>query len=352
MKKILSLFLATTLLCCLAGCKKDSDTPYDYDLSEYIRMPDYTAVQAEYDDPNVCTEEEIDDAIFQVMLTYAIFTEEEGRKAEPYDKVDLSYYCYLDGQVVEDLTEADTAIVIGQKTGDALKETIGDALIGAAANETVFTEYTFPDDDYYYGSYAGKTLQIETEVIRVSAAAVPECDDEFVASLEGYDFQTVADFRAVVREDILQQKLDNKMYAVWNAFCREVEVLKYPEPELEQYRQSYLEKYESTAAQYGVELEEFLTTYLQTDYDTFQADMQAYAEESVKTDMIFIQLSRLMNITISDEEYQAGVEEYYASAQAEFDSLEEFIEEYGEDVLRENLVWDKVLMQLVDSAKP
>jgi len=85
---------------------------YDFDLSEYMTMGDPMGVQAKFDDPEVCEEKEIDEALFQVMLAGASFEEKTG-KAERYDKVKISFTMELEGVLQEKYSREEYEIVIG-----------------------------------------------------------------------------------------------------------------------------------------------------------------------------------------------------------------------------------------------
>jgi hypothetical protein len=47
---------------------------YDYDLSEYVTLGDLTAVSASYPEVGVCTEKEIDSAVFQLLLDMLVLS--------------------------------------------------------------------------------------------------------------------------------------------------------------------------------------------------------------------------------------------------------------------------------------
>ena len=58
----------------------------------------------------------------------------------------------------------------------------------------------------------------------------------------------------------------------------------------------------------------------------------------------------MQNITLTDEEYQAGTRDYFEKEEGDFGSFEEFVEFYTEENLRRNLLWDKALKTAEDNA--
>ena len=166
--------------------------------------------------------------------------------------------------------------------------------------------------------------------------------------LSGEDFHSVQEFRDAVMEDIKDQKRENRIYAVWAAFSASAQVLKFPEAEIRAYQEDYLKYYKEYADEYEMELDEFLRDYFNSTEEAFRQEALEYAESMTKNDMIFTQLARLMGTTLSDEEFDEGVQAYYDKEAASFDDLDAYIAYYGEDVLRENLIWDKSLRAMAE----
>lgn len=361
----LALFTVLTVSVFLSSCRKEEPeltlppketetvtveemTWYDYDLSEYMTMGDPMGVQAKFDDPAVCEEKEIDEALFQVMLSGASFTEKQG-KAERYDKVKISFTMELDGVLQEKYSREEYDIVIGLDAQEDMEYRMGEKLIGAKAGETRSMLYTYPDTATY-GEMAGKTVSCISVVKALYEAEIPECTDEYVQKLEGFDFQTVADFRAALREDILAEKESRKVQAVWSTFCDTVTITKYPEAELSAYLTSYKSYYLDLAEDMDMTLSEFLEEYLETDEESFLKEAESHAKELVKNDMIFAGLVQKLEVTLSDEEYAAGLEKYYENEEGDFASLEEYIRYYSEENIRRNLTWDKALNLVIENA--
>jgi trigger factor len=59
--------------------------------------------------------------------------------------------------------------------------------------------------DFFNPLIAGKVIDFQVKVHEVKEKAVPELDDDFAQSLGG-DFQTAADLRQAVREDIIKNR--------------------------------------------------------------------------------------------------------------------------------------------------
>ncbi len=329
---------------------EEISAPYDFDLTEYITMGDIFSVQAEFDDPGVCTEKEVDAAVFQILLRSADFEEKDPRqKAERYNRVTVDLAVLQNGEAIPEYGQADYRVVIGLSTEDGLDTVLGEALMGSAVGECRTADYTFPSEIGGDG-LSGQSVVLSATVKKIERQLIPELIDATVAQITGDTFSTVQEFRASVRQDILAEKELAKAQAVWLAVKNAASVRRFPERELEDSIAMFKQNYIDLAARYELSLEQLVTVYMESTMETFEAEAREYAEEKVKNDMIMIQLVRLQNMTLTEEEYLAGAQEYFEKEENQFASFEEFVEYYTEENLRQSILWDKALKAVVDRA--
>ncbi len=365
MKRAFFLLLAFVLL--LSGCsvteenastteetvaatttREEAKERYQYDLSAYVTLPSPMGVVAHFPQTDVCTDEEVEEAILQLLLKVATFEEKVGL-VKQYDRVTLEYRVLLDGKELTEESRDKLELVVGQKTENGAYDALGNALLGTVNGGTCWVEYTYPDS-LYYEALAGKTVVLKGTVLALAEAALPEFNEEFIHRMEGYESYTEEEFREKLRKDILEEKEFQKRLAVWDVFCQGVTVLQYPEAELASYREDYTVYYETMAKNMEMTLETFCADYMEMTLEEFDAEAEAYAKEMVENDMIFTQLVRSLSLTLTDEEYQLGTERYFEKEEGDFNSVTEFIDYYGEEQIRENLIRDKALAVLVDNA--
>lgn len=234
--------------------------PYDYDLSEYVLLGDLSAVEAEFEDPAVCTEAEVDAAVFQILLRHASFEEKNG-PAERYNKVRFDFSLVLDENVLEEYSQSDYDLVIGMETGNPMETLLGETLMGARPGETRSVEYRYPEA-VIGEELSGKTVTLYAKVKAVYQQTIPELIDDFVQKMEGSDLQTVMELREEVRGDLLEEKEVARGQAVWLAILEDATILSYPERELADTMELYRLYYENLAEMYEVEFDDFLAVYL------------------------------------------------------------------------------------------
>ena len=357
MKRIFCVLCVLCLILpCLFACAEEGTETkkrYDYDLSEYVTIPDPRAIQAEYDDPSVCTPEEIDEAIFQIMLSNAGFTGKEGGVVEKYNKVELSFVVELDGEVQDAYSQENHSIIVGYEGNGDLDYVLGEALIGKAVGETASADYTYPPSALELGSFAGKTVTVKGTISKIYSHSIPEFTELFVQQMNMEGIETIEDFRVYLDMEILASKRSAMEAAVLDAYLAGVTVKKYPEAELQDYKNRYIENVKSIANQFGMTVDEYMKLYMGSTEGELESLALSDAQTRVKNDLACIQGSRVMGTTLTEEEYQEGLTGYFETNGAgEFESEEEFEAYYTREILYESILWDKTFQVMVENATP
>lgn len=352
MKRAFWLFCAVLLLLPTLGCSDSEETAkrYDYDLDEYVTIPDLMGIKAVCTDPAADVEKEVDEALFQVMLSHATFEKKDGGAVEKYNKVKYEFSMTADGKLQDKYSDDDREIIVGYEGNDASDYALGMALVGKKAGETANCEYTFPADDTDAGEFAGKTVTLTGKVLKIYQHSIPECTDEFIEKMENDGFKTVEDFRAYISNEILEARLRAKEVAVLEAYLAGVVVKKYPERELEEYEERYLAELDDMAAQLEMTRDEYAALYLGLKKGTVEEEARKDAENRVKNDLACIQGNRKMGTTLTEEEYQDGLVDYYAQHGTGFDTAEDFEAFYTKEIIYESVLWDKTFRIIVENA--
>ncbi|MBE6711935.1 MAG: hypothetical protein E7580_00280 [Ruminococcaceae bacterium] len=329
--------------------KKDEpkNSYYDYDLSEYIELKQLDPIRAPFADPEVCTEDEIDYAIHQVMLSHSEFTTKEaGAVVETYDRVIVDYKVFYEGEAVDEFCQPQYMLIIGYDgNGD---EALANALVGKKVGDVCTVTNTVAADDISMGAWAGATLQCQGTILEIQSSLVPVCTDEFVQQLG--DYADVQDFRVHVKESLKEQKTEAKASLVLDAFLAGVVVKKYPEEMVKKYVEEYITEIKAMAEDLGITYEEYVSEYLQTTVDKINKMSLEDARERVKNDMAHIQAGRLLKVEVSEKEYREGLEKAWEVKKEEFKTVEEFEKHYTKEVLMEAIRFDKTFEVMMKNA--
>ena len=274
---------------------------YDYDLSEYITLPDHSAPQIAVNLFDV-TDEDVQMAIDE-DLSNAGSTQKVDGAAQSGDTVTYkSTGVRLDtNETFEDSRER--SVVIGS---DAYLEGFGDNFIGAATGDTVVFTYTFPSD-FYNTKIAGVTVEYTANVTAVSHTTPAELNDGFVASLGINGVNDVESYRAYMKDSLEQTaKLENEQAirdAIYDFLDKGSRIVSYPEKEYGYYIDIAQKNAEAQSNATGVQLSEFIKTNYGSEqaFDDYKKD---YAEQHVKKDMLTFSIAREYGVKVDRAEYE------------------------------------------------
>ncbi|MCI8634128.1 MAG: trigger factor [Eubacterium sp.] len=349
----LAAILFGTGLCLMAGCGNNSsagnetgesvvDTEtqvfFDYNVSDYVTLGDYKNLSVQYPVP-VVTDEDVEMSIEELVSDYTEYNEDANRAAQEGDYLSIDFAGTIDGEEFDGGSAEDYEFTLGE---DEFPEDFEKNLIGKKAGEEVSFSMTYPAD--YYEETAGKTAEFKVTVKSVSEVVVPEYNDEFVAKATEYD--TTEAYEQAMREELVagaQEEAstgageDALALAVGNATING-----YPQELYDACYDSTLEEYQSYAAMFGVEMEEFMQEFMGEDN-----------LDSVTLDMVN---EILVSQAIAEKEGFAVTEKNYAQeAQAladanGYDSLDDFTADYGKNSIMTMLVREKAVEFLYENA--
>lgn len=309
----------------------------DYDFNDYIKLGRYKGIEVEVEKQEV-KDEDIELAIQQdLMENGATPVEVTDRPVKFGDTVNIDFTGYHNGEAFDggsaegyDLTVGSGAFISGFE----------DQLIGAEVNQEIEVNVVFPEE------YGNSELAGEPAVFKVKINKIKyyELTEDFIKDM---GFENENDYREYVTQELKNEYEENmkeqKKNYVYNAVIKNSEIT-VPENLMEYYEYEYKTMYNNVAAGYGYDLETFLTLYGYT-MENFEAQAEYYANAMAVRELVVKAISTLEKIEITEEEYQekaAEMAEYYG-----YDSTEEFLKDANEEVLKEDLLFDKVIDFLV-----
>lgn len=356
MKKIVSVSLTAVLAVCmmiaLTGC--GGGEPYeDYDLTEYITLPDYNSYEVE--EPEVLIEDADIEEEIQSRLEEAATTEKvtEGT-VEEGDSVTISFEGTLaDGSSVDGMSSDSYGLTLGS---GSMIDGFEEGLYGATIGETVTLDLQFPDPYNNNEELSGKDVTFEVTVLSKNVQNVPEFNEDFVK--ENSDYETVEEYRSSVASDLEEQEYNNQLSTIkeelYMKLVDETEVKKYPEKEVDDYFDELDEYYRYGAETSGYEdWDAFLESQDMTQ-EEYEEQIQLYAEEYVKQEMVIYLFAQVEGVEVTDEEYDQFLQDNLEAAG--FESEDDFkdytgmsLEEYAETArLERNMLLTKELDMLYD----
>ena len=352
MRAVCAALAALTTAVCLFGCASKEDTNrseirYNYDLGEYVRLSrdDYMGIPLQNYDVQV-TDEEIAGQVLLARSNYAD-SEKTTDPAALHDVVNIDYVGYTDGNAFDGGTGEDYDLTLGS---GSFIDGFESGLIGVKAGETRTLELRFPDPYPKDMTMSGAPVRFDVKVNCVYHQVLPDYTDDFVKEKYGYD--TIAAFEEALRNALSSQKQSAaefyRIQQVWAVVQEKAEILKFPQKEYDNMLGSYTEYYTALAQQDGISLNE----YAQKNYGYSVSELNEWLSGEVRSflteEMILYYIARQENITLSDEEYRAGVMKY--AKNYGLNTVQDLEAYFDVEDLRQNVLFDKVLAYLVDHA--
>lgn len=206
----------------------------------------------------------------------------------------------------------------------------------------------FPEN-YQSSDLAGKPANFHIVLNKIYQKVTPELTDEWVAN-NSESSKTVDEYKEEVKNSLQEQQDDSGnsqlKQEVQTALLDQMEVNKYPDGAVDEQVKQANDYYTQIAQMYGVELSDFITTYLHMTEDQFNKKIEDSAKQAVQLEEAVKLIAKKEKLEPSDKEYKEGMQEYADKAGADLDTYKEQV---GEDVLKDAILRDKVLDYLVDN---
>ncbi len=304
------------LLFTVAGCgAKGDDAQIVSELKkEYrplVKLAEYKGVSYEPTDTTVTDEDvqyQLDNLVSQNSTTEQIMT----GTATWGDAVNIDYTGYINDEAFEggDTQGKGTVITLGSS---GYIDNFDEQIVGHKPGDSFDVNVTFPDD---YGSteLAGKPAVFKTTLNYIEGEQItPTVDDSFIASATDGEYSTIEDYKKGTKEQLEKDKTENGLStdkrAILQKVIDETTIVEYPEQEIQDRIDTVIAQYEDYAASNGVDLDTLLGYYFGYDEETFRSTIKTAVESFIREKMVVVAIADAENITVSEEEYNAKVQE-------------------------------------------
>lgn len=345
-KKIISVLLAAALAASLAGCSGELSNEY-VTISQYKGLEIPQPASAEE-----VTDEQVEQAIESNLSANSTQKEIEGRAAQTGDVVNIDYTGTIDGEKFDGGSATGTDLELGSNTFiGATDDYAGfeEQIVGHNKGDEFDITVQFPDPYQQNTEMSGAVAKFHIVLNSISEIVMPELTDEWVKEVSE-ESETVDEYRKEIRtqlEDNMQASVDSELVSsVQSALLEKVEVKEYPEDRMEELTKQMTDYYTQLAGMYGLELGEFIETYLQTTEDDFNTKIKESVQQSVALEEALKLIAEKQHLEPSDKEYEEGIAKY--AEEAGFDDVEAYTEQVGEEELKTAVLRDKVTDYLVD----
>ncbi len=292
-------------------------------------------------------EEDVDQVLAQMQEQHARLVESPNNVVAEGDFVNLAYEGSIDGEPFAGGKADNYTLEIGSNTFIPGFE---EQLVGLQQGETAEINVVFPED-YHNEELAGKPAVFKVEIKDIKQKEVPALDDDFAAEVS--EFSTLEELRADIKnklqESAAQRERDALEDRVIDAVVANATV-DIPEVLIAREIDEMVEELVFSLTRQGFP-EEFAREYISGRLDTIKEDYREGAEKRVKTRLVLEKIKEVEAVTVSEDEFEAKLQEMADFYQQELEEIRKTLTEQGSlELLRQNIANEKVIRLLVDAA--
>ncbi len=322
----------------------------DSELSSYVTLGQYKGLEYTKVDTEI-SEEELKEAIDRYVEENAK-AQVTDRAVEQGDTINLDFAGYVDGEAFEGGTSEGYQLVIGS---GSMIPGFEEAIVGMMPGETAPIDVTFPEE-YRKEGTPGSEMNGKAAIFDITVNYIIEPLDlkynqKFIE--EYTEFDTREEFEADLKNSLQEEKQEeaesSEKDELFGKLVDNAEIHKLPEEEVKKYHDNLIASYQSMADSVDLELADFLEQYYGVTEEDLDAYAKEYAELMATQAVIFQSIAQIEGITVSEEEYQEGLDSYYEMMGNTYESREAFEEEMAE-LLREALLYEKVEQFIMEQA--
>lgn len=320
--------------------------------NDYITINQYEGLEVSKVEETEITDQRVESTIDSYLTASKTQTEITDRAAQLGDTVDIDYTGSMDGEVFEGGSDTGAMLELGSGTfigATDSYEGFEEQIVGHKPGETFTITVQFPSN-YPKADYSDKVADFEIKLNKIYEVEVPVLTDEWVQTMSK-ESKTVEEFKKEIREKLeknAKASVDGQLQqAAMEAFLEQIEIKELPKDQVDEQYKNIEETYQNMAEAYGVEFADFLSGYMNMTEDEFKEKAQEAAETAVKRDLACQLLAEKKNLEPSDEEYEEMIKTY--AEQSNYEDVDAFREEVGEDVLKSAACQQKVAEYLAEN---
>ena len=340
---LISAALAGSLL---AGCSGEIS-------NDYVTVKKYKGLEVAQVAEEEVTDDQVEQTIQSALSANMTKTPITDRAAQSGDWVNIDYTGYVDGEAFDGGSAEGAALELGSGSFIGATEDykgFEEQIEGHNTGDEFDITVQFPETYSNNPAMAGVVAEFHIVLNEIYSQTAPELTDEWVAE-NSDESETVDEYREEVKaslEESAEESAKSELQTgVQDALLAQSEIKEYPEGAVDKQIEQAKEYYTSIAGLYGMELPDFITTYLQTTEENFNASVETAAQQTVQLDEAIKLIAEKEGLEPTEEEYEEEIEELAKSAGT--DDVEAFKEQYGEEELKTSVLRAAVLDYLVDN---
>ena len=294
------------------------------------------------------TDEQLAQQLEEIRRQYPLSTPITDRAAKLGDEVLIDYAGFVGDNQFEGGTAERQPLMLGSGTFIPGFE---EQLVGAKVGDKVDVKVTFPQE-YHATDLAGKDAVFHCTVHAITAKSLRELDDQFAKDIGMMN--SLEEMKGALRAQMQQyadQVSDAQMRdQLLNALVAECEELEVSDELIEAELDDAVKTVYQQLQQQGLTLDDYLQFCGRTLED-LRAELRPNATSTVKARLALQEVSRLENITVSEEEIEAEYQVFSRECGIPVEQLKQACGNDAIEALRKDVTMKKTIAVLVDNAE-
>jgi trigger factor len=287
----------------------------------------------------------VDSTIESYLTQYATTEQITDRAVENNDLVNIDYVGSIDGVEFEGGTTEGRGTDVTAGSTNYIDDFLIQ-IIGHTPGETFDVNVTFPDE-YGVDELNGKDALFVTTINYISSSTPAVLNDEFVAEKlsADYSWNTVAEMRAGIQENLKSQSIDNY---ILDEVIATAPVTSVPDSILQYQVDAMVKYYLDGSVNYGVTFDEFLAQYVGvTTVDELVAANNEMNTQSSKETLVIQAIAEDAGIVATTEELAPYFKKNFNVSEDDYSNFET---NYGQPYLKQALLRTKVTDYIKEKA--
>ena len=294
------------------------------------------------------TDEQLAQQLEEIRRQYPLSESITDRAAKLGDEVLIDYAGFVGETQFEGGTAERQPLMLGSGTFIPGFE---EQLVGAKVGDKVDVKVTFPQE-YHATDLAGQEAVFHCTVHAITAKSLRELDDQFAKDIGMMN--TMDEMKAALRAQMQQyadQVSDAQMRdQLLNALVAECEGLEASDELIEAELDDAVKTVYQQLQQQGLTLNDYLQFCGRT-MEELRAELRPNATSTVKARLALQEVSRLENITVSEEEIEAEYQVFSRECGIPVEQLKQACGNDAIEALRKDVTMKKTIAILVDNAE-
>ena len=294
------------------------------------------------------TDEQLAQQLEEIRRQYPLSTPITDRAAKLGDEVLIDYSGFVGDNQFEGGTAERQPLMLGSGTFIPGFE---EQLVGAKVGDKVDVKVTFPQE-YHATDLAGKEAVFHCTVHAITAKSLRELDDQFAKDIGMMN--SLEEMKGALRAQMQQyadQVSDAQMRdQLLNALVAECEELEVSDELIEAELDDAVKTVYQQLQQQGLTLDDYLQ-FCGRSLEDLRAELRPNATSTVKARLALQEVSRLENITVSEEEIEAEYQVFSRECGIPVEQLKQACGNDAIEALRKDVTMKKTIAVLVDNAE-